>query len=106
MYEFLTQHKPVVTFQTQKDAPYLINVTQIEELESALLDTLKHPTRYKQTIADAIQEIHPYQDGKSSQRILDATEDMLNGKDLPKRKKPWNILRNIQLRKSLNYWVF
>ncbi len=104
IYEFLTQHKPVVTFQTHKEAPYLINVKQIEKLEHTLLETLRHPQQHTHIIAQAIQEIHPYQDGKSSERVLDITEKMLAGKHLPVRKKPWNFIRNFKLRRELNYW--
>ena len=104
IYEFLTQNKPVVTFQTQKDAPYLINVTNITKLEETLVTTIKEEKAYQDIISNAIQEIHPYYDGKSSQRVLDITEKMLSKKHLPKRKKPWNIIRNIQLRIALKYW--
>ncbi len=106
MYEFLTQHKPVVTFQTEKELPYLINVTQIELLEETLINTMKHKDAYQDIIHEGIQEIHPYTDGKSSQRVLNAVEQMLNDTVMPKKKKPLNFIRNLKLRKALNYWKF
>ena len=104
IYEFLTQNKPVVTFQTEKDAPYLINVTHLDQLENTLIHTLENTKNDQNTIQKAIKEIHPYTDGKSSQRVLDSVEQILVGNNLAKRKKPLNVIRNLQLRKALNYW--
>ena len=106
IYEFLTQKKPVITFQTQKDEPSLINVTQIEQLEETILKVLNDLTINQENIQTHLNEFHPYSDGESSQRVLDAVEEMLKGKKLPSKKKPLNIIRNLKLRKELGYWKF
>lgn len=104
IYEFLTQEKPVVTFQTEKEEPFLINVTNIEDLESTLIETLKNPKIYTETIKSAMQEIHPYKDAKSSCRVLDTVEQYIDNKTTSVKSKPLNIVRNLKLRKELNYW--
>jgi len=104
IYEFLTLKKPVVTFQTETNAAHLINVERIEDLERTILTTLNNLEVNKSEIQENIAEFHPYADGKSSERTLDAVENMLSGNNLPKKSKPKNILRNYRLRRDLNYW--
>ena len=104
IYEFLTQHKPVVTFQTQKEEPSLINVTDINSLESTIIDTLNNLDVNSKKIKEEVDKFHPYIDGKSSQRVLDAVDEMLEGKNIAKRRKPFNFIRNFKLRKELKYW--
>ena len=106
IYEFLTQHKPVVTFQTQKDEPSLINVTDINKLEERIIDTLNNLDINHENIKNEVAKFHPYQDGNSSQRVLDAVDEMLEGKNLPKKRKPFNFIRNLKLRREFNYWKF
>lgn len=106
IYEFLTQKKPVITFQTQKDEPSLINVTQIEQLEETILKVLNDLTINTENIKTHLNEFHPYSDGESSQRVLDAVEEMLDNRYPPLKRKPFNIIRNFKLRKELGYWKF
>jgi hypothetical protein len=106
IYEFLTQKKPVVTFQTQKEEPSLINVTDIDKLEREILNTLEHLDINKKNIEQHIKEFHPYTDGKSSKRVLDAVEKMLDKEYIPLKEKPLNLIRNFKLRKELGYWRF
>jgi len=106
IYEFLTQKKPVVTFQTEKEEASLINVIDIEKLENKILAILNNLSGNQKNIEKHIDEFHPYVDGKSSQRVLNAVEKMLEGKELPKKRKPLNIIRNFKLRKEFGYWKF
>jgi len=104
--EFLTQLKPVITFQTQKDEPFIINVKNIDELENKIISVLNNLDINKQNIENSVKEFHPYNDAKSSERVLEAVEKMLNGENIPSKKKPLNLIRNFKLRKELNYWKF
>jgi len=104
IYEFLTQLKPVITFQTNNEENILINVEDISRLEQTIIETLDQATIHQKSIQSFIQKVHPYIDGLSSQRIINAVEEMLRGDNLPKKRKPYNIIRNIKLRKDLNYW--
>ena len=104
IYEFLTQLKPVITFQTQKIEEALINVEDINKLEDKILLVLNNPNINQENIKKSVEQFHPYIDGKSSERVLDAVEKMLKGENLPPKKKPLNLLRNFKLRKEFNYW--
>lgn len=106
IYEFLTQEKPVITFQTQKEEASLINVTDINVLEQTILSTLADIDTNKKNIKKHILEFHPYTDGQSSNRVLNAVDTMLAGINTPSKKKPLNLIRNFKLRKELNYWKF
>ena len=76
----------------------MINVEKLENLESTILTTLNNSEINKSEIEKNIAEFHPYADGKSSERTLNAVENMLSGNNLPKKNKPKNILRNYRLR--------
>ncbi len=106
IYEFLTQLKPVVTYQTQKEEPYFKNVTDIDKLEDTIVEILNTPFADKKELMDVVNEFHPYRDGKSSKRVLEAVDKMLDKRAKPKKRKPLNILRNLKLRKELDYWKF
>ncbi|MDO9267193.1 MAG: CDP-glycerol glycerophosphotransferase family protein [Sulfurimonas sp.] len=104
IYEFLTQLKPVITFQTEKDAPELINVEDIDKLQETILSVLDNLDINRENIEKSVMQFHPYIDGKSSERVLRAVEKMLERENIPKKKKPLNLIRNIRLRKELGYW--
>jgi len=104
IYEFLTQIKPVVTFQTEKDEPCLVNVEQLNLLEKKILEVLQESHTNRKNILESVSRFHPYRDGKSSERVLSAIDKMLAGENLPAKKKPKNFLRNLKLRHKLGYW--
>lgn len=105
IYEFLTQRKPVITFQSPEVNKAVENVENFNALETMLITALNHPSS-SPLIEKEIQSIHPYTDGKSSERVLDCVEEMLEGRHIPKTKKPLNLIRNLKLRYALNYWRF
>lgn len=104
IYEFLTQLKPVITFQTEKEEPHLINVKALNELRKAIISVLDDLSINQENIEKNVAHFHPYADGRSSVRILSAVDDMLAGNNLPIKEKPRNWLRNFKLRKELDYW--
>lgn len=103
MVEFLMLQKPVVTFKNEHPMPYLINLTDSNLIESSIEYALSKPQDLMDRIRQYAEFTHPYTDGLSSQRILSATHDMLEGPPLPKQK-PWNFIRNLKQRYKLGYW--
>ena len=103
MYEFATQNKPVITFQTEHEEAFFINVKRLEQLEQTIIETLLKQKNTKD-LAEDTQSFHPYIDGQSSQRVLNAVESLLANPSIIPKKKPYNILRNLKLRKALGYW--
>ncbi len=106
IYEFLTQLKPVVTFQTKEEESYVKNIQEMEFLEDAILSALENPSLYQEETKKHVMAFHPYQDGKSSERLLDSVERILDNEIRPRKRKPLNIIRNLKLRKELGYWKF
>ncbi len=102
--EFLLLDKPAVTFKNVDPGDYLINISSPEELSEALLKGLNRCDSLLTKIRKANQALHPYSDGQSSNRILDAVESQLDNPVLLKKGKPYNLFRSFKLRKKLNYW--
>ncbi|TQV81425.1 CDP-glycerol glycerophosphotransferase family protein [Aliikangiella coralliicola] len=106
MLMFILQNKPVVTFKNISPGAHLIDFSQAEELEQHLNYALKRPPELMEEIQRFVEELHPYQDSQSSQRVLDAVEAELKKTNRTRKKKPLNLLRNFKMRKELNYWKF
>nr|WP_288834786.1 CDP-glycerol glycerophosphotransferase family protein [uncultured Flavobacterium sp.] len=104
--EFLLQEKPVVTFRTKKPFEHLIDVTEVNEIEKAINLALTKPDYVMKAIRDYIEYTHPYFDGKSSARIIDASIAFLNKNKSHLKSKPWNLIRKYKVRKLLKYYKF
>jgi hypothetical protein len=102
--EFLTQHKPVVTFRNRRPGPYLLNVQQEADVVPALRQALSRPDSLMRAIAEYADRIHPYRDGKSSERVLDATDRAIGLAGQGLKRKPLNLWRRLQARQRLGYW--
>ena len=103
--EFLVQHKPVVTFRNRKPGPHLLDVQHVAEVEPALRRALARPENLMRDIRAYADHIHPYRDGRSSERVLDATRQAIaQGRD-GLRRKPLNLWRRLQARKRLSDWL-
>ena len=100
--EFILQKKPVVTVNNNKPANYMINITQATEIEEALASALEKPEEIMKNIEAFIAQTHPYDDGRSCQRVIDTCLAFLEHKK-PKRK-PLNLIRRYKIRKKLNYF--
>ncbi len=101
---FILQGKPVVTFNGNNKGNHLINFTDRNELGNHLEYALSRPKELIEHIDLYNKQLHPYTDGQSSKRVLDATINFINSPIKPKKKKPLNLLRNFKIRRTLNYW--
>ena len=104
LQEFLILGKPVVTYRNRNPGPSMINIQAAEELENAIEHALHPDARLREAIASYGPSITPILDGKSSARVLDEVEEMI--KSCWQDKKPRNILRNLKIRRQLNYYKF
>lgn len=104
--EFLWFDKPVVTFRNINPGNYLIDVNEIDKVEGALEEALTRPTELMQNIRRYIDWLHPYRDGKSSGRILDAIDEFDKKYKGKLKKKPLNIIRKLKMRKKAGYYPF
>jgi CDP-glycerol glycerophosphotransferase (TagB/SpsB family) len=102
--EFLTQHKPVVTFRNRKPGPHLINIDNVNEVLPALERAFAPSPELQAAIVRYADHIHPYRDGLSSERVLAATDEAIQQGSVGLRRKPLNLWRRLQARKRLGYW--
>ena len=96
--EFILQQKPVVTYRNRVPEKHLINVTDEKEIESALEAAQKKPIHLMEEIKKYIDHIHPYRDGASSGRVLDAADTFLTQYKGKLKKKPLNLFRFIKMK--------
>lgn len=103
---FIVQNKPVVTVNNIDPKPYLLNITTAEKLKATIEKALSQPSDLMHEIANYISQTHPYTDGKSAERVVDAIDGVLAGQFPLKVKRPLNFLRDLKFRKYLNFWKF
>ncbi len=101
---FIVQEKPVVTFKNINPGPHLLDISDSRLLESTLRQALCRPEALMTQIHRHVEQLHPYRDGQSAQRVVRAIDDVLAGKYPLNKKKPLNIIRNLKYRKRLGYW--
>ena len=99
------QEKPIVTINHHIPKPHLINITEASEIESALNKALSFPKDIIDAMHTYNQELHPYFDGKSSERVIDTSINFLHKDKSYLKKKPLNLMRKYKLRKQLDYFT-
>ena len=102
--EFALQKKPVVTIANKQPKVYMIHITQAKQIEEALAFALSKPSKVMEHLESFIATTHPYYDGKSSARVVDASLKVLEAGQI--KRKPLNLIRRYKIRKQLNYWRF
>jgi CDP-glycerol glycerophosphotransferase (TagB/SpsB family) len=100
--EFILQKKPVVTINNNQPKPHLIDIKEASKIEASLDYALRYPPKIMQEIDKFIAITHPYNDGKSSARVIDACLDFLENKKI--KRKPLNLIRRFKIRKKLGYF--
>ncbi len=102
--EFLLLDKPVVSFCTKVTGPHCLDVRSPDKIEAAIETALKKPEAKLPAMTAFINQWHPYRDGQSSKRVLDAAENLLRNGAKGLRPKPFNLWRKIKLRYRLGYY--
>ena len=80
-----------------------MDVQKLEEIEPALERALSHPSDVKENVRRFAAETHPYRDGKSSERTLDAIDAMVQGGLEGLKRRPLNLYRHWKMRRMLDY---
>jgi len=103
--EFVVQHKPVVTFRNRMPQPYMLDFTDPSQLAQMLERALAREADHMAEIIRYAASIHPWRDGRSSERVLQATEDLIAGRLGKLKPKPLSSYwRSLQIRRELGYW--
>lgn len=102
LQEFLILKKPVVTFKNRAPRDCMIDITEPQQLQSAIERALTPDADLQAAIRAYGPSITNFLDGASAQRVLQAVTEMLSSgwQD----RKPKNILRNLKLRHELGYY--
>ena len=100
---FLLQKKPVVTFRNISPKSYFYNITEADQLENAIEHALRKPSELMGQVELFVAQTHPYYDGGSSERVLQAVDTVID-ENLSLKRKPLNLIRNYKARKQLAYW--
>jgi len=99
--EFVVQRKPVVTFRNRAPKPHMIDISDPSDLETALRSAFAPTDGLRGELAAYADLIHPWRDGRSSERVLGATRDFVAGRFGELAPKPANVWRRLQMRSKL-----
>jgi CDP-glycerol glycerophosphotransferase (TagB/SpsB family) len=102
--EFLLTYKPVVTFKNRRPGPQLIDIDTPAQLLPAIERALARPPELMREVRKYADSIHPYRDGRSSERVLAAADEFIAAGARNPRPKPHNWWRKIKIRKRIGYW--
>lgn len=97
VYEFLLLNKPVITYKNNSNNIRWENSLTYSDLVLKVKENLNHdpfePQRKK-----IISEYHPYNDGLSSLRIVEAVEDYIQKHKVPEKRK-LSFLRKLKMKR-------
>ncbi|HEY9512329.1 MAG TPA: CDP-glycerol glycerophosphotransferase family protein [Rhodanobacter sp.] len=102
--EFLLTGKPVVTFKNRRPGPQLIDIDDPAQFEGAIERALQRPPQLLQAIREYADAIHPYRDGRSSERVLQAIDAFIASGARNRKRKPLNLWRKLKIRRRVGYW--
>lgn len=97
--EFAVQLKPIVTVRNRIPKPFMLNIKATEEIDAAITKALEYPAGLMKKVKQHADNIHPYRDGQSSERALDAAARIATGAYNPRTRKPLNLVRRWKSRK-------
>ncbi|HVT33191.1 MAG TPA: CDP-glycerol glycerophosphotransferase family protein [Rhodanobacteraceae bacterium] len=100
--EFVVQGKPVVTFRNRAPKAHMIDIGDPLELETALRRAFAPTDALRSELAAYADRIHPWRDGRSSERVLGAARDFVAGRFGALTRKPVNLWRRLQMRSRLS----
>jgi len=102
--EFLLTYKPVITFKNRRPGPQLIDIDKPELLQPSIERALARPPELMEAVRSYADSIHPYRDGRSSERVLDAVDEFVATGARNPRAKPRNWWRKLKIRRRIRYW--
>ena len=99
-YEFLLLDRPIVTWRAVSSYEKGIDIRNSEDLFGALTRSFHDPTELSSVRNELCQELHPYSDGRSSERLIDTIEEILSNESQKGLKiKTPNWIQRRQIRR-------
>ncbi|MCA9739353.1 MAG: CDP-glycerol glycerophosphotransferase family protein [Gemmatimonadetes bacterium] len=102
--EFVVLGRPAVTFRHREPGPWFIDVREPAEVEGAIIRALADPPDLRAAMERFASEVHPWRDGRSADRVVDAALDLLGRGTGHLRRKPLNLWRKVQARWRWRWW--
>ncbi len=99
VYEFILLDKPVITLDSASENINWTNLHNVDEVKMKALYILNENDEYKEKRKKIIEEYHPYHDGKSASRMIDATIEYKNEWGVPDKRK-LSMLRKLKIFKQ------
>ena len=93
--EFALLKKPIVSFKNRIPQDWMINFSSPNELENMLINVKPMLIKKEDALNSLVEQIHPYIDGQSSARVVDAVESMIQKGTGHLQKKPSNWFRKL-----------
>lgn len=97
VYEFILLNKPVITISSHSENINWCDIPDHTNLHEVFNREVKEDT-YGRARQSTIDQYHPYSDGKSSARMIDAVESYIERNGVPEKRKI-NIYRRHRMNK-------
>lgn len=97
IYEFMLLDKPIITYRTRSRSDKGIDITQPEQLRSALDAAFSSPSAHAEQRARHLAEINPDRSGTISPKLIQRLVQMTRDDAFPKHRKPLNLFRKMQI---------
>ena len=102
--EFAVLGKPVVTFRNAAPKPFMFDFDDPSHLSRVLDAAFDGDPSHAAATAAYAASIHPYRDGASADRVIEAIEALI-ARGLMRRRRPWTeYFRALRIRAHLGYW--
>lgn len=102
VYEFILLDKPVITFDSKSENISWLNLKIIDNFQQRVLDILNGLDKFRLKRENIIKYYHPYDDGNSANRMINATIKYKNLYGIP-NKRELSILRKLKIYKKILY---
>jgi CDP-glycerol glycerophosphotransferase (TagB/SpsB family) len=99
VYEFLLLDKPVVTLNSKSNNIKWEDTKDIKTLKSKVIEILDGSDEFKQKRKEIISKYHPYNDGKSSYRVIEAVLEYIDRYGIP-NKRDISLFRKYKIMKK------
>ncbi|MBT8316878.1 MAG: CDP-glycerol--glycerophosphate glycerophosphotransferase [Lutibacter sp.] len=97
VYEFLLLDKPVITYKCSSRAIQWDNSNEYENLAEKVKSNLQED-KFREERMNIVQEYHPYNDGKSALRMVEAVSTYISKNGVPSKRK-LSFLRRLKIHK-------
>ncbi len=99
VYEFILLDKPVVTLDSKSENINWLNLRDESGVVKSVNNVLNENDEFANKREETIREYHPYSDGKSASRMIDAVLEYKRAHGVPERRK-LSLLRKFKIYKK------